>query len=247
MTAALASLPAHATDIRTAAQENAEPRFVVSRDGGQTGIGGFCIDLMRTLERIDPRLHFSMSPQVQSLPRIRNRLAAGDLDAFCGLPRTPASESVLRFVEPPLYTARFHLAVRTDDQLMVQSWDEVRRLGKEGVILLATHSPIGQTLQERGGLKVDSSAADPGTNIRKLLAGRGRFFLHHVAGLRQAIRAARAEDKIRILPATMERQSLYLVLSDRVTAEIGNSIREALTRTVAGGELDGLLHKWEIE
>lgn len=243
--AAMLALPAYAdVEVRTAAQEESKPRFVVTRQNGIVEIGGLCMDIMHAIERVDPGLRFVMDPQVQSLARIEAGLVAGELDAFCGLPRTPENEAAMRIVEPALFTARFHLAVRADDEVDIRDWDDVRRLGDEGLILMARDHHLASKLRALDGLKVDDSAKNPETGIRKLLAGRGRFFLHRSPGMADAIRAAGAQGKVKVLPGTMGRQAIYMALSRTAPAEMAARMHEALVRLDADGELKRLLEKW---
>ena len=242
LVALCASQPQAAMEIRVAAQENSAPKFVALRRGNHLEVDGLCVGIMRAIERKVPEYRFVIDPDPQSLARIEAGLATGKLDAACGLLRTRERENMLHYIEPPLLALNFYIAVRADDEIDVRDWNDIRQLGDEGLVLgdLAC-APV---LRKVDGLLTDFSARDPKTNIQKLLAGRGRFFFYRSPGIENAIRAAGAQDKVRILPAVMARPSLYMVLSKSVPPGTADKIHKALSGLKANGELGRLLEEW---
>ena len=243
---ALSSTSARAvTELRTAAQETAEPKFVELKQGDKTVISGLCIEIMKAIEHIEPQLKFNLDPQPQSLARLETGLAVGSLDAVCGLIRTKEREAKFTYVDPPLYRSTFLLAVRADDDVKINNWDDVRKLGEQGTILIISGHGAIRKLQAQGGLTIDSSAKDPRTNIQKLLGGRGRFFYHRSPGIQEEIRNAGATNKVKILPAVMDSQSFYMTLSNTLPAETIGKVRKAIAHLASSGELNRLLDKWD--
>src|SRR5471032_2037642 len=74
--------------IRVAAQEATAPKFVQLKRNGRIEIGGICIDIMRAIERVEPDISFVGDQRWQPFPRLLASLAAGELDAACGLLQT---------------------------------------------------------------------------------------------------------------------------------------------------------------
>jgi polar amino acid transport system substrate-binding protein len=231
--------------LHTAPQETSTPKFIPPPRGGTLAIGGFCIDIMHAIEHADPGIHFVLDPEWQSLARMEAGLETGKLDASCAMLRNDAREGKMRFLEPPLLVAKFYLAVRADDDVTVRSWDDVRRLGNDGVVLtIAGHGTL-KKLQAFGGLKIDSGAKDPATNLQKLLAGRGRFFYHRSPGIREEILSAGLEGRIKLLPAPMDTQPLYMTVSKKLQPEKAERLQKAIMQISGSGELKKLLKKWE--
>ncbi len=233
------------TELRSAAQETAEPKFVRIKQGDRTVLSGLCIDIMNAIERIEPELKFVVDPQLQSLVRLEAGLATGNLDAVCGLIRTKERAAKFNYIEPPLFRTDFMLAVRADDDVKINNWDDVRKLGDQGIILIISGHGAIKKMQAQGGLIIDSSAKDPKTNIQKLLGGRGRFFYHRSPGLKEEIQNARAANKVKLLPTVMDSQPFYMALSKTLPNEVVEKMRKAIKQLASSGELNRLLDKWD--
>ncbi|KIF80544.1 hypothetical protein TSA66_06520 [Noviherbaspirillum autotrophicum] len=233
------------TELYTAPQEFSEPKFILRQQDGRTVVEGLCVDIMHAIERTDPHIRFVLGPPPQSLARIEASLVAGELHVACGFLRTGKREHALHYIEPPLFSTDFYMAVRADDDVAVRNWEDVRRLGEDAVIL--AKYACAPALSSVEGLKTDFSAKDTKTNIQKLLAGRGRFFFHRSPGIEAAIRDAGAQGKVKILPVVMSRQPLYMVLSKAVPAHAATRIQTAIIRLEANGELAKLFAKWRAD
>lgn len=231
--------------LRTAAQEATEPKFIAVQGAGARHVIGLCIDIMRAVERVDPGLKFVGDQTMQPLIRVEAGIAAGDLDAACGFLRTPQREAKFVFVEPPLFSVNYFLTVRADDNVRVGNWDDVRRLGNEGVILVIHGFGGRKRLEEIGGLLIDSGGNTSTVNFQKLLAGRGRFYYHRSPGIKAEIRKAGVLGKVKVLPTSMDSQKLYLVLSKTLSADTVGRVAAALAQLSRSGELANLLAKWD--
>lgn len=236
-----------ATELRTAAQETADPKFVSLNQGGKTVISGLCVEIMNAIERVEPDIKFKIDPQLQSLARLEAGLATGNLDAVCGLIRNKEREAKFTYIEPPLFRTDFLLAVRANDDVKITNWDDVRRLGDQGIILIISGHGAIKKLQKQGGLIIDSSAKDPRTNIQKLVGGRGRFFYHRSPGIKEEITGAGAVGKVKLLPTVMDSQPFYMALSKTLPLDIAAKMRKAIELMANSGELHKLLDKWDGE
>jgi ABC-type amino acid transport substrate-binding protein len=94
-------------------------------------------------------------------------------------------------------------------------------------------------------LQIDASATNTTMNLQKLMAGRGRFFLHRTPGLHGLLERAGALSKVRILPTVMLKAPLYMVLGRQVDPLVAERVRAALEQMARSGELDQLLKKWD--
>jgi ABC-type amino acid transport substrate-binding protein len=230
--------------LRTAAQEGSVPRFVPasSPEGAATGL---CIDLLRAIERVDPEIRFTGDQTWMPLTRIEAELAAGVQDVGPCFVKDAEREANLVFVEPPLYQMTFSLAARADDNVQIRTWDDVRKLGSNGVVLsLRTSGPAKRAQKMAPGVTFDDSASSVELNLRKLVAGRGRFAYYSTPALRQNIERAGLTGKIRILTPPMDGAPVYLTVGKHVPKETVEKLRRAILQLHASGELPQLVQKW---
>lgn len=232
-----------ATEIRTAAQVGTEPKFLTDETSG--AVVGICIDIMRAVERQDPSLKFSGQQTWQPLTRIYNGMDHGTLDASCGLSHSPERDKKYAYVGPTLFTIRYHLIARIDDPVSITSWDDVRNLGPDGVVL-ANRGFAGVMVLEQAGVRlIDAGAASPYLNVQKLLAHRGRFFFHRGPGLQATLNRTGYGSKVRILPVEMAASPLYFVVGKHVEAGVVERLRNALLVLEKNGELERIVRNWE--
>lgn len=232
------------TVIRTAPQEAAEPKYVALEEGGKAVVGGLCVDIMRAIERQEPTLQFEVEPHWQSLARLEAGLSTGAFDAVCGLLHTKERDAKFVFVDHPLFAVKYYLAVRADDNVQINNWDDVRKLGDQGIVLVISGFGVIKRLQAEG-LRVDATGRDSRANIQKLLAGRGRFFYHRSPGIKAEIRGSGSADMVKLLPTVMDRQQFHMMVSKSVPAEAVEKMRKALLKLEQTGELKKLLDKWD--
>jgi ABC-type amino acid transport substrate-binding protein len=238
--------PVGATDIRTVAQEGAFPKFVALEHAGKPPIGGLCVDIMRAIERIEPELHFVGDQQWVPLIRIEVGMTAGKIDAACGLIRTSERKAKFDFIDTPLFPVNYLLVVRAADDVQVKDWADVRKLGEHGVIL-TIHGFVGilSHLREVGGLRIDTGGRDTKVNLEKLLAGRGRFFVHRSPGVAAEVASSGLRDKVKILPTIMYSETFYMMVAKSMAPAVRDKMNRALTQLAASGELAKLSKKWD--
>ncbi len=244
--ALLLAAPCHAVDIRTVAQEGAFPKFISIDVQGKPHIGGLCVDIMRAIERVDPDLRFVGDQQWIPLIRIEVGMNAGKIDAACGLIRTSERKAKFDFIDTPLFPVNYLLVVRATDDVQVKDWTDVRNLGENGVIL-TIHGFVGilSHLREVGGLRIDTGGRDTKVNLEKLLAGRGRFFIHRSPGVVGEIASSGLRDKVKILPTIMYSETFYMMVARSMAPQVRDKINKALQQLTASGELAKLSKKWD--
>ncbi|SFL67811.1 MULTISPECIES: substrate-binding periplasmic protein [Rugamonas] len=235
--------PAAPLALRVAAQEGTEPKFIGAERGG--AIAGLCIDIFRAIEKIDPGLAFVGDQRWMPLIRIYSELASGGQDAACAVQHTAERDAKFLFLDPPLFPIAYHLLARVDDDVVVNDWDDVRRLGGNGVVLANRGFATTTVLEQLGGLQIDASSTSPPMNLHKLIAGRGRLFLHRSPGLRAFLKRNGAAGKVKILPVVMETAPLYLAVGKHVDPGQVARLRHALQLLERRGELERLLRKWD--
>ena len=231
-------------DIRTAAPSASDPKFVELRNGGKQAVGGICVDIFRAIERVDPGLGIVGDQMWQPLVRMEAGMSTGEIDVICGLLRTTVRAARYTYIEPALFPVTYHLVVRADDNVRIDSWNDVRALGERGIVLVTNGFGIIDRLESATGIRIDSGATTTKANFAKLLAERGRFFYHRSPGINAEIRAAGMERKVKVLPAAMHIEKFYLAASNRLPRETIERLNKAVAELERKGELARLLAKW---
>lgn len=238
---ACAAMSAAATELRTAAQEDSEPKFV-SQNGK---VSGLCVDIMRAIEKTDPSLKFVGEQNWVPLKRIEFMVQNRQLDVACGFIRNKEREANYQIVMPRLFPVQYKLVVRTNDTVSVQNWDDVRKLGPAGVILVNSGSGPVKRLEEQGGLRIDSGARTSASNLQKLASGRGRFFYYRIPGLTRELTHSGLIEQLKVLPAVLESDDFYLMAGNHVAKDTVTRLDAAVKALESKGELSSLLAKWD--
>ena len=236
------SLAAEPVQLRTAAQEGTEPKFIAD---GKDRIVGLCIDIMRAVEQVDPGLRFVGDQHWKPLIRAYSELATGQEDVQCAVQRSPEREQKFHFLGPPLYTIEYHFLARANDKVEIHSWDDVRKLAPKGVVLINRGFAAGDILASLGGIEIDASSTNPQLNLHKLIAGRGRLYFHRGPGLQKLLERTGTADKVRILPQVMYSAKLYFATSRQLDSRTSERLSVALFQLEKNGELERLMRKWD--
>jgi glutamate/aspartate transport system substrate-binding protein len=224
-------------EVRIAGQQALAPKWVQS-DGG---VAGICPDILAALERVQPRLHFTGVNQSRSLPAIEDGLASGRLDAACALLASPRREVLAQRVGTPVYTVRHLLAARSDDRADIKGVADLVRL--RALVTSHRSSPFTEQLKMAGVL-VDDATDDNEVNLRKMLAGHGRFAYMNELTLHHYIRAGHLERRVRILPVALASEPSYFWVSRKADPALAALLAAALAQLKASGELDRIYARW---
>lgn len=196
---------------------------------------GFCLEVMQAIERVEPSVRFSGRQTQGTISRIVDHLVHGDIDVYFGLLKTPQRAEHIIYLEPPLYVTHQVLLVRANDPVQPASW---RELGRNGTVLAVADSGQAAALHAMGGIFVDDRAVNVEANLKKLLAGRGRFLYVSENNALAGIKALGVDDKIRVLrPNFLPTSNLYVAFSRQTSSEIMRRITHALKKLEANGEL----------
>ena len=230
--------------IRTAAQESSEPKFIAIQNNKQAAVGGICVEIFRAIEKRNPEIQF-VGDQVW-MPRLRidANFMENRIDAICGVQNIERNTAQYKLLETPLFSVDYLLAVRADDSIEVTSWEDIRALNDDGIILVLRGFGITDILQKMGGLKIDNGATSSLSNLRKLLAGRGRFYCHRSPGIKKSISQAGFEKQIRLLESPMLSEKFYMGLRKNLPEKQVNMINDALIALNKSGELKRIFDRY---
>jgi polar amino acid transport system substrate-binding protein len=224
-------------EVRMAAQETIPPKWIHTQGAPQ----GICPDILAAVERTEPRLRFTGTRNSRSLPGIEAGLEAGNLDAACALIPSKRRQSIAVAVGKPVYVVRHLLVVRNGDSAQIR---DVRDLAHTGALVTSQRAAVFTDKLKAAGVRVDDATDDNLVNLRKMLAGHGRFAYVNELTLRHYLRAERLEDKVRVLPAALGTEQAYFWVSRKADPALARLLGTALDQLKASGELDRIYTRW---
>jgi len=158
--------------------------------------------------------------------------------------KTESRDEKLLFIDPPLYQTAYQLAVRSDDQIRVSSWGDIRVLGPDGVILINSDETNADFLRAQGGLTLDASATNTTLNLRKLMLRRGRFYFASTLSLTEEVRALNLVSDVKILSPRFQPSNVYAVFSRHAPRAMVDRVAEILVTLEKKGELNKIRRKY---
>ena len=223
--------------VRIAAQEALAPKWL--RAGGR--VVGLCPDIMAAVERLEPRLRFGGFDASRSLPGLEAGLENGSLDAACALIPSERRRAIALAVGQPVYVTRHRLVVRSSDPVTVEKEADLARLGD--LVVSQRGSPFTTRLRA-AGVRVDDATDDNEVNMRKMLAGHGRFAYVNELTLRHIIRRAGLTGRVRVLTTDLGGEPAYFWVSRKADPAIAPLLGAALDKLKANGELERIHARW---
>ena len=226
------AVQAQVTEFRTAAQDSF-PKYYREAKGPFQGL---CADILRAFSEIDPGLKPMLEPGFVPMARIQRQMESGNLDAFFCMARNEARMTYAHFLEPPLYRVSHVIAVRADDDLAIRDFDDIRALGRKGVVLTMHRTAADRFLNAQGGLILETGNSV--TNLlKRLMIGRVRMVYYHDLGLSATIRKEKLERQVRLLPTSFRQYHRYLAVSHSADASIRERLGAALQKLHKSGDL----------
>lgn len=223
--------------VRMMAQESIPPKWI-TRGGRPDGV---CPEILAAIEQVEPRLKFTGLQNYRSVPSIEQGLESGSVQGACALLDTERRRKIATVAGKPLYLVRHRLAAAAADKAEVGNYDDLMRLKP----LITTSRGAAYTEQLRVlGLEVDDSTGDNITNLRKLIAGRGRFYYMNELTLAWMLREHKLQDKVRVLPTVLKEEPIYFWLSKKTDPQTVKLVNQALLKLKSTGELSRIYERW---
>lgn len=224
-------------DVRIAPQQALAPKWII----GNGRLNGICPDILAAIERVEPRLRFTGLDTSRSLPRIEAGLETGRVDAACALIDSPRRFAIAYPVGKPVYLVRHRLAARADDPAEIAGVADLLRL--KALVTSQRGSAFTERLKT-AGVRVDDATDDNGVNLRKMLAGHGRFAYMNELTLRRYLRTDGLATRVRVLPEVLAEYPAYFWVSNKADPALGRLLGDALDRLKASGELERIYARW---
>jgi polar amino acid transport system substrate-binding protein len=229
---AIAGAPARAQTlaVRIAGQEALAPKWVYLGNR----VDGICPDMLAAVERIEPRLRFSGYRQSRSLPGLEAGLDDNSIDVACALNASPRRRAVAVQAGPAVYVVRHRLVGRRDDAADVRSVEDLVRLR---ALVVGQRGAVFTERLKAAGVKIDDATDDNDVNLRKMLAGHGRFVDINEITLQHYLRSDDLGWRVRILPPVLAEEPAYFWVSRKADPAIARLLGPALNKLEASGEL----------
>ncbi len=218
----------------------AQSDFEWSADGER----GLCPDVFKALQKRDPLLHFTWAKPALPERRLLSELGSGDVDAACGFVRTPERERLFRIPDVVLYEKTLVAVVRDGDRLDLNSFTDLRALGGNDVVLVNTGSQVPTRLRQLGLAKIDDGGSSSAVNLQKLMLGRGRVFLYDDPAVDWEAHRAHFSGRVHAIPAALDVDRYYMLLSPRLSADTVTRVSKALQRMRDDGSLREIIERW---
>jgi glutamate/aspartate transport system substrate-binding protein len=230
-------------ELKTAAQKSL-PKYYMLKNHQ---MGGVCIDIIHAMEKEVPDIHFIGYRSFLPFKRLQKSLEKGDLDFFVGLKKTKKREKIYHFVDFPLYRLNYVIAVRADDPIQINSFEDIQKIQKGGNIILSIFGTAAtRFLIKKGSVPIDDGAKDIEIALKKLMRRRGRFLFYHDLGLKGIIKKNHLEKKVKILPVVFLTYNHYLAFSHSVSLKTISKIEMALHQLDKKKILDNIYHKYGV-
>ncbi|WP_342120891.1 substrate-binding periplasmic protein [Pseudoduganella sp. OTU4001] len=221
-------------------QESLPPKWLL-RQGQPAGV---CPDVLAAITRIEPRLRFHGLGDFRSVLVIEQGLRNGKVHVACALLATSTRHDIANAIEQPLYSSRQRLAAAAGDTAVVNNLDDLARL--KPLVNTSRGAAYIEHLRERG-IEVDDSTGANLTNLKKILAGHGRFFYMNELTLNWLIRENGLQDKVKLMPAILKEDPVYLWVSKKAPPQALPLLAAAIRKLHENGELARIYARWTGE
>ena len=238
----IGSFTANALELKTEYQDSC-PKYY-QNDDRSSKFQGICIDIIRALEKEVPDLKIIAQNRFIPFKRIQQNLKNNKIDIFVGFAKNDKRVRQYQFVDIPLYEVNHVVAVRSDDSVAVKSFDDIRNLSDDNVILTNLGTATERYLKKQNGLNVDSLATNLEANFRKMLAKRGRFVYFHDMGLVSIVKRLYPDGEVKVLPTSFKKYNHYLAFSPGTPQSVVKKVEIALQRLADRGVLKKIQAKY---
>jgi len=195
--------------------------YVSKYNAGDTERPGICIEIIREMGKIDPELKITGLEKQAATARIESMLD-----------------------EPELYSSSQCLFIRSDDNIDIKTFDDVKKLGKDGSVLVIAGSIQETYLKSVGGLVIDAGSTDTILNLNKLISGRGRFYYGSDFNTMEGISGQGLGSKVKALPVRFQPIGIYAAFPKNADAKIVKRVQVNLKKLNDLGILKALYKKY---
>lgn len=234
----LACLPVRGQTLRTVQQGNSMAKYAP----GDSNRPGICMEILRAVEQIDPRLRFSGLDQQAPLRRVEIMLSQGEIDLFFCLLRSAEREKQWRYVPVPLYRIQHMVAMRQDDTPEPRDMTDLVVASRRKAVVVTRGTVLAATLREAGATVTE--AASDFEALQMLVLGRTDHVYGQDLNLQRHLREFRSGEKLRIASTVFQSDQQFLAIGRHVTVAVEQRLLHALQKLEREGRLKAISDKY---
>lgn len=224
--------------------QNSYPKYYLTDNKDKKEVVGLCIDMIKAVEKKLPEIKIISNKGFIPFKRIQANLYNGKIDVFFGFAKNRNRLKKYIFIDIPLYEVNHVIAVRRDDNIKINTFDDIRKLMGDNRILTNFGTATENFLNKQGGLEVDSGGKDLTKNLIKLILKRGRFVYFHDIGLISTIKRDLKKTDIKILPTSFRKYHHYVAFSRKVPKKVIEKFVSAIKKLSNNGDLKRIQEKY---
>ena len=230
----------YAFTLKTASQHSPPKYFKIQNNK----VAGICIDIIHAIEKFNPNIHFIGYNKFLPFKRLQIYLENGKIDIFFGMRKTLRREKKYFFINVPLYKLNYVLVARRNDNISIESIENIEKLKNKGTILSIFGTAASKFLHSINGLKIDDTAKSPSQLLKMLLYKRGRFAFYHDLGLKYSINKLHLKNKVEILPKSFLSYNHYAAVSKKIPLKKIIIVKNTLRILESKGILKNIYQKY---
>jgi ABC-type amino acid transport substrate-binding protein len=235
--AALVSPLSAQTVLRTEFQDT-QPKFILGSDGKFSGL---CLEIAALLEKKGD-VRFQYPPEFVPIGRITQDLAAGNIDVYFGLAKTPQREKELFFVGE-LFTTRYQILARKGDPAL--AFRTIAELKTSGVpVLVVPNGAPANYFAKTLGLPTEDAPTSVEVALHQLQAGNGRLFGYYDLGNDWFLDSLQFRDTFQALPILFGTDAQWLCVSRALPTAVTVKLGQILEAVKKGPEWAALMKKY---
>lgn len=182
----------------------------------------------------------------KTLLKIQTDLSLKKIDIFFCMLEDETRTSTIDFLRPAIFSENLVFLARKDDPVTIHSWDQVREL-KDNTILLVRGTAYVNYLKKVPGLRLDDGGNSVSTNLKKLINKRGRFIVASEPSLRTAIESEGLKNQVRILPWILRVEGQYIAVRKDLPPDLKMMLSKSLEELRHTDEYKKILEKYQVQ
>ena len=222
--------PEETIELRTAAQLS-PPKYYTQPNGT---IGGIGVDVLRAIEKVDPKIRFTGDQTYIPFARIQTLVASGELDFFVGIGLDEERQDKYAYLPQVVYYTRDGIFVLSNDPIKLNSLTDIKAIPGHRVITSQASAQLKEIASF--GLNIDKSAQTAEASLRMRLGGRARFLYSTEVAIIPIARNLGVLDKIRMAYVNAS-EARYIIMSRHLSAAVQQRLRLAVDQLERSGEL----------
>jgi polar amino acid transport system substrate-binding protein len=226
--------------LRSAQQSGSIAKYAAP---GEAQLPGLCMEILRAVERVDPGLRFTGLSLRAPLRRIERMLAAGEIDAFFCLLKSPERALQWRYLPVPLYRIRHMVVQRADDPTELRGLADLAAVGRNKPVLVTQGTLLQQTL-ERANVQTGAAPSEREA-LQMLLMGRADAVYGQDVNLLRNLREAGLGERLRLSSTVFAEEVQYATVSTQLPAAAVQRLTLALQALERDGSLKALADKYK--